>query len=138
MGRILAVDDEENILELIQAALEGDGHQVTGAANGLEALKSVAASMPELILLDLRMPVMDGWEFASRFRARYGRDVPILVLTADRDAAASASRIDADGCLAKPFDLMELLRLVDRFASIGKSGNRRVSEESAVLSASGA
>ncbi len=133
MGRILAVDDDESILEFIQVALAYEGHQVARASNGVEALKSVEASMPELILLDLRMPVLDGWEFAGRFRAQYGRSVPILVLTADRDAVASASKIDVDGCLAKPFDLMELLHVVERFLPPRKSGSAGVSEEAAIF-----
>jgi CheY-like chemotaxis protein len=129
MGRILAVDDDESILEFIQVALVYDGHLVTTASNGLEALESVETSMPQLILLDLRMPIMDGWEFVKRFRSQHGAQVPILVLTADRDAAASASQIEADGCLAKPFDLMDLLRVVERFLPAGKPGTNGIAEE---------
>jgi CheY-like chemotaxis protein len=65
--------------------------------------------------LDMRMPVMDGWEFSRVYRESNNSHAPIVVLTAARDAAESADDIDADGYLSKPFDLLDLLDVVRRF-----------------------
>jgi CheY-like chemotaxis protein len=87
------------------------------ARGGAVALELVEGEPPSLILLDMRMPVMDGWTFARAYRARPGPYAPILVLTAARDPETRAAEIQADGCLSKPFDLEDLLNLVDRLAA---------------------
>jgi CheY-like chemotaxis protein len=69
----------------------------------------------DLILLDMRMPVMDGWTFASAYRAAMGPHVPIVVLSAARDAAERAAQIHAEGFLGKPFDLDDLLSMVAQY-----------------------
>ena len=61
--------------------------------------------MPDLILLDMLMPVMDGWQCARELRARYGRSVPIVIVTAAEHARASAAQIGADAVLSKPFEV---------------------------------
>jgi CheY-like chemotaxis protein len=71
--------------------------------------------MPGLILLDMRMPVMNGWEFAREYRARHGRAAPIVVVTAAEDARARAQEIGADAWLEKPFDLDDVVRMVAQF-----------------------
>ncbi len=113
--RILVVDDDESILEMIEVALAFEGYQVETAPHGAAALERVREGQPDLILLDMRMPVMDGWEFSRRYRETEGPLAPIVVLTADRSAADSASQISADAFLAKPFDLGDLLQVVGRF-----------------------
>jgi CheY-like chemotaxis protein len=70
--------------------------------------------MPGMILLDMRMPVMNGWEFAREFRTRYENPCPIVVVTAAENARARAEEIGADGWLAKPFDLQDVLDTVAR------------------------
>ena len=79
---VLVVDDEPDILDLVGMILEGEGYHVETAAHGLEALEVVSNRMPDLILLDMKMPVMDGPTFAHEFHARYDGQAPIVVITA--------------------------------------------------------
>lgn len=114
--RVLVVDDDAAIRQFIQMALEGSGYEVTTAEDGQEALASVRSAPPRVILLDMRMPVMDGWAFTRAYRETPPPHAPIVVLTAARDAGEYASDVDADAFLAKPFNLRELLVLVGRLA----------------------
>jgi len=102
--RVLVVDDE-SIREMVDMALSSEGHQVLTAPHGRAALDVTAKSPPDVILLDMKMPVMDGWEFARVYRAAPGQHAPIVVVTAA-----------ADGHLPKPFDLEDLFRVVDEYA----------------------
>ncbi len=113
---ILIVDDDDAIRELVSMALGDEGYEVLAAWHGEEALALAEKTPPDLILLDMRMPVMDGWEFAQTYRERGGPQAPIVVLTAARDAAEAAAQIGAAGYLAKPFDLEALLSTVARYA----------------------
>jgi len=115
-GPVLVVDDDADMLAMVDMVLGAEGYRVVAAANGAEALEQIAREMPSLILLDMRMPVMDGWRFAEAFRARYDHRVPIIVMTAAENAKARAEEIDADGHLAKPFDLEQLFACVRRYA----------------------
>ena len=112
---VLVVEDDLDLLGLVELLLQDAGHRVRTASNGVEALDRVAEEMPALILLDMRMPVMNGWEFAREFRARHGRACPIVVVTAAENARLRAAEIEAEGFLAKPFDLDDVLRMVARF-----------------------
>jgi CheY-like chemotaxis protein len=116
-GHVLVVEDDLDLLGLVQMVLEDAGHRVRTATDGERALERVAEEMPRLILLDMRMPIMNGWEFAREFRARYGRACPIVVVTAAENAQARAAEIEAEGWLSKPFDLDDVLRMVARFAA---------------------
>ena len=115
--RILVVDDDESISEFVGWVLSDEGHEVTVAPNGAAALRLLEELRPDVILLDMRMPVMDGWEFARAYHEREARrpHVPLVVLTAAQDAARSAREIGADGYLGKPFDVADLLATVKRF-----------------------
>ena len=109
---MLVVDDDKGIREFVSTALADEGYDVTEATDGQEALDRVAQRRPDVILLDMRMPVMDGWEFARTYRERPGPHAPIVILTAALDVAKDAQEIGADGFLAKPFQLDDLLELV--------------------------
>ena len=112
--RVLVVDDDAAIRQFIQIALEGSGYEVATAEDGQEALAAVRAAPPRVILLDMRMPIMDGWAFTRAYRETPPPHAPIVVLTAARDAGEYASDVNADAFLAKPFNLRELLGLVGR------------------------
>lgn len=112
-ARILVVDDDPDMQDVMALTLELGGYEVSRASNGQQALERVAEEMPDLILLDMRMPVMDGWTFAAELRRRYASGAPIVVCTAAEDAQRRAREVDAVGCLSKPFELDELLRLVE-------------------------
>lgn len=108
---VLVTEDDEDLRELVVMTLESAGYQVETARNGLEALQRVSLHMPDLILLDMRMPVMNGWEFAAEYLRRYENRAlraPIVVVTAAEHVAKRAQEIHADGYLAKPFSLDEL------------------------------
>lgn len=114
---VLVVDDDEVILESIQLALLDEGYTVVVASNGQEALERAREHSPSLILLDMKMPVMDGWTFAAAYREWTAPRAPIVVMTAAHDSRARAAEIGADSFLAKPFDLDHLLDLVRRFTT---------------------
>jgi two-component system chemotaxis response regulator CheY len=114
-ARVLVVEDEAEIREFVEMVLGSEGYRVTTAANGALALEQVGREPFDLILLDMRMPVMDGWSFARAYRSSLGPHAPIVVLTAARDAAERAAQIQAEGYLGKPFDLVDLLDLVARY-----------------------
>ncbi len=112
---ILVVDDDLDLLSVMEIVLSDAGYAVRTATDGRSALACVAREMPALVLLDMRMPGMNGWEFAREFRARHGRAAPIVVVTAAEDARRRAEEIGADAWLAKPFDLDDMLAVVARF-----------------------
>lgn len=105
---VLVVDDDPEILEAICDILDAEGYRVAQARNGLEALDRVRAERPEVILLDLMMPVMDGHAFARALRARGNGAIPIVVISADGNAHR-ATALGARGFLSKPFDIDSLL-----------------------------
>lgn len=109
---ILVVDDDPDILALVKIVLKTAGYRVSTATNGLEALKVAERRMPDLIVLDMMMPVMDGREFARVFQSQPGARAPIIVLSAAADVKKQAREIGAAGWLAKPFAVDTLLDLV--------------------------
>jgi CheY-like chemotaxis protein len=120
---VLVVEDDLDLLGLMEMVLQEAGHRVGPGGDGRRALGRVWEEMPGLILLDMRMPVMNGWEFAREFRARHGRACPIVVVTAAENAQLRAAEVEAEGFLSKPFDLEDVLQLVSRFLAEG-SGAR--------------
>jgi two-component system, chemotaxis family, chemotaxis protein CheY len=114
--RVLVVDDDPDIRELLFTALEDEGFECVPAANGQEALAAMRTFHPDVIILDLMMPVMDGWQFANELRARE-EDVPLVLLSAARDLKVHAKTLAAADVIEKPFDLAELLPKIARVAS---------------------
>jgi CheY-like chemotaxis protein len=117
MTRVLVVDDDALLRETLEEALSAKGYDVDAAGNGLEALTVLPAWCPDLIVLDLMMPIMDGWTFRAEQRQSGCADVPVLVLTAHWDAAAASRGIEAAEVVQKPFDLGQLLAAVERIVS---------------------
>lgn len=114
--RVLVVDDDPDIRELLFTALEDEGFEVVPAGNGQEALAIIKTFRPDVIVLDLMMPVMDGWQFAAELRNRE-EDIPIVLLSAARDLRTHAKALSAAEIIEKPFDLSELLPKIARVAS---------------------
>jgi two-component system chemotaxis response regulator CheY len=112
---ILVVDDDPTILAAVSETLDLEGYSVVTAINGAEALLAMERDPPALVLLDMRMPVLDGWGFMRAVRSR-GLEPPVVVMTATADALRWAAEIGAQGVLAKPFDLDELIAAVQRLA----------------------
>jgi CheY-like chemotaxis protein len=110
---VLVVDDEPDIRATVAAMLEIEGYRVTEAANGADALRQLDDGAPDIILLDMRMPILDGWGFAAELRRR-GHHTPIVVMTAARDAARWAAEIAAGAFVAKPFGFDDLIGAVRR------------------------
>jgi CheY-like chemotaxis protein len=111
--RILVVDDDLGIRLSLAALLEDEGYIVETATNGEQALSCIALQRPTVVLLDMRMPVMDGWTFARELRQR-GIELPLVVMTAARDAEAWADEVAATAYAPKPFDYPSLLATLDR------------------------
>ena len=110
---ILIVDDDLDLVDSVSDLLTMDGrYEAQTAHNGVEALACVERRLPDAILLDMRMPVMNGWDFAKIFRERYGQQAPLIVFTAAESAEQRAREIGAEGCLAKPFDIDDLFHVL--------------------------
>ena len=109
---ILIVDDDPGLRGFVRAALEYDGYSVREAANAEEGLAALDEESPDLILLDVMMPKVDGWEMLRRVQERHGvGSIPVLMFSGkvdERDAADAASR-GAQGFIGKPFDPQQLI-----------------------------
>jgi chemosensory pili system protein ChpA (sensor histidine kinase/response regulator) len=114
---VLIVDDDLDLTKSVQRVLEAAGYTVRSARTGREALAAVAQKMPSVILLDMLMPDMDGWDCAMELRARYGRGVPVVIVTAAARARERAEQLGIDHVLGKPFDLEDLFAVLSRFHS---------------------
>lgn len=120
MTRVLVIDDDASIRQVIAYALADEGYQVDEASDGQEALDLVGRQHPDIILLDMKMPGIDGWQFARLYRERYDHPVPIIMLTAAQDVAQRGGEVNADSYVSKPF---ELEVLVERVSAISKAAN---------------
>ena len=112
---VLVVEDDASIRGVLQAALAAEGCEVLIAKDGASALDLAARRAPALILLDLRLPGMDGSEFARAYHQLPGRHAPTIVLSAAPDARELASELGVEAFVPKPFDLDDLMRLVERY-----------------------
>ena len=118
LSPILIVDDDADIRAALQHVLESAGYSTIQAADGREALTTARRQPPGLVLLDLMMPVMDGFSFMEAcHHEQLCDDVPIVVISAVHDALERISAVPVHACIAKPFDLDDLVRTVGQFAS---------------------
>ena len=124
MVRILVIDDDQQLGSAVRRALAYDGYQVTLARDGTEGLRQAREQAPDLVVLDILMPGLDGLEVCRRLRA--GDDIPILMLTARDDVADRVQGLDAgaDDYLVKPFAVDELLARVRALLRRGASDKR--------------
>ena len=116
--RVLVVDDDPGVLEILQIALQAEGYDVMLARNGLEALDRAGEQLPHLMLVDLMMPIMDGWQFVRECRKYNGCDkTPVIVLSAARDLEKAVRDLGVQAAVPKPFNLDDLLELVASHAA---------------------
>ena len=114
---ILIVEDEQDLSDLLLDVLETEGHRARTAGNGLEALSRIEERRPQLILLDMMMPVMDGWQFIERLRANEEwTSIPVVVMTAVYDMSSLERKTGAKAILTKPFDIELIVDAVDLYA----------------------
>ncbi len=113
---VLVVDDDPDIRAVIARVLEDEGFRAATAANGREALARIATDPPAVVLLDLNMPIMTGWEVQAWLRDQRIATA-VVFMTAGEQACREAARHGADDCLPKPFALDDLLRVVLRFTA---------------------
>ncbi|HKJ19229.1 MAG TPA: response regulator transcription factor, partial [Woeseiaceae bacterium] len=106
--RVLLIEDDHLIQELLRAYFEAKGHAVSAAVDGVEGLKAFNAGLPELVLLDVGLPKLDGWAVLQAIRA--SSSVPVVLLTAldDTEDVVRGLAMGADDYLTKPFDVREL------------------------------
>jgi CheY-like chemotaxis protein len=116
MKTILVVDDEPTIRMLVAASLDGGAYRVLEAGDGYEALDLVGMEQPDLVLLDIAIPGLDGFEVCRRLKTELSPHVPVLLLTgfAQQTHRERAREVGADGFVAKPFSPAALVTLIDR------------------------
>jgi two-component system, OmpR family, KDP operon response regulator KdpE len=117
--RVLVVDDQDDIRTLLRVALGGEGIAVSEAASGDEALNTLDVSVPDLVVLDIQMPVIDGWEVLEKIRERPAtKDLAVIVCTvkASQSDAERGWRLGCDGYVTKPFMMDRLIGEVRRVA----------------------
>jgi CheY-like chemotaxis protein len=114
---VLVVDDDLYLTEIISDVLEAEGHTARKASNGLEALDLIKERKPEIILLDLMMPVMNGWELADHLRSNPDwADIPVVVITANYHPDRKQQVAGARAVITKPFDIDQLVDAVQLYA----------------------
>jgi len=119
---ILCIEDEPEMIDLIRLILGRRGFDVVGAAGGKEGLEKVRQELPDLVLLDLMMPDMDGWEVYQQMKAdEKTKNIPVIVITAKAqsiDKVLGLHIAKVDDYIAKPFSPQELLSSVDKVFGI--------------------
>jgi CheY-like chemotaxis protein len=114
---ILIVDDDEDICEVLKFFLEAEGYCVSVACDGLDAWEQIQTrDLPKLILLDWMMPRMDGEQFLAKLRADRLPEIAVVILSGNDAARRKAQELEAVGCLTKPVEFDELLKVVRRYA----------------------
>ncbi len=109
--RILLVDDNNDIVRLVSQVLEIEGHNVVVARDGLEAMQHFGTARPDAVVLDVNLPVIEGWEVCRRIKS-HDSSIPVMMLTvrAERVDLEKGRAVGANAYLAKPFDIPEFLR----------------------------
>ena len=121
-ANILIVEDDPDILSSLAEAIREEGFDVETAANGYQALTRLEANQPDLIFLDLMMPLMDGWKFLEVARQRFpAMTAPVVLLSAVHNLTEEAHRLGVTAFLPKPFDLEDVQRMAHSLARRGES-----------------
>lgn len=116
--KILVVEDEESLLKLESILLTSKGYEVRGVQNGLLALEAIAEEKPDLVLLDIMLPEIDGFEVCRRIKSQdETRHIPVIMLTAKktREDMARGEKVGADWYITKPFKSAMVIETIQRF-----------------------
>jgi CheY-like chemotaxis protein len=125
-ANILIVEDDPDILSSLAEAIREEGFDVETAANGYQALTRLETSLPDLIFLDLMMPLMDGWKFLEVARARFTEwHAPVVLLSAVHNLTEEARRLGVTAFLSKPFDLEDVQRMAHSLTATRIEGPRQ-------------
>ncbi|MGZ3404948.1 MAG: response regulator [Polyangia bacterium] len=125
-ANILIVEDDPDILSSLAEAIREEGFEVETAANGYQALTRLESQRPDLIFLDLMMPLMDGWKFLESARQRFPEMVaPVVLLSAVHNLTEEARRLGVRAFLSKPFDLEDVTRLAHSLTEPRAEGPRQ-------------
>lgn len=122
---VLVVDDDAALRQLVSTALNGEGIPTVTADDGQVALEVAAQHQPFLILLDVNMPVMDGWGFIGAYHQSPEPHAPIVLFTSEPDAGERARAVRVDGLISKPFELDQLVEVVQQYARRHRPANGR-------------
>ena len=114
LGKVLVVDDDDQVADVVRQVLRDAGYSVATVKHGAAALELMKHITPDLILLDLSMPIMDGWSFVTQYRRVARPGARILLLTGNPRAPQIAESLHADGYIEKPFDIEQLVDAVSR------------------------
>ena len=123
-GDILVVDDEVAIVQFVIETLEDEGYSARPAYSGVQALAALDEAIPDLVLLDWLMPGISGNALLAHLQARGREKVPVVVMTADTQAAQALSAQGFPHCLIKPFTLEQLLECVARYIQTNGNGQQ--------------
>jgi CheY-like chemotaxis protein len=115
---VLVIDDDDAVCEVLREALSEDGYAVATVPHGAAALELVKHHQPAVILLDLRMPIMDGWSFAEQYRRAAKPAASLILVSALKEIEESAARLGAAAFIRKPFELDEVVQVIDRCISL--------------------
>lgn len=113
-ARVLVIDDDDDVCEILRESLSDDGYAVATVPHGAAALDLIRDHQPAVIILDLRMPIMDGWSFAEQYRRIPTPPASLIVLSATRDIEQSARRLGAAAFIRKPFEVDEVKAAIER------------------------
>jgi twitching motility two-component system response regulator PilG len=116
--KILIVEDEESLLKLESILLTSKGYEVRGVANGLAALEALAEELPDLVLLDIMLPEIDGFEVCQRIKSNpTTQHIPVIMLTAKkgREDMTRGEQVGADWYITKPFKSAMVIETIQRF-----------------------
>ena len=114
LKKVLVIDDDDELADVVRQVLRDAGYSVATVRHGAAALELVRHISPDLILLDLTMPIMDGWSFVAQYRRHGKTEARIVLLTGNSHAPEIAETLSADGYVTKPFDLTDLMAVVRR------------------------
>ena len=112
---VLVVEDDERIQRLVEIVLRGEGYRVLQAMDGQHALEVMASEQPDLVLLDLMLPVIDGWALRERLRQQPDTaNIPVVLMSAVRNLPETAQELGVADYLSKPFEIDDLIQSVRR------------------------